>query len=66
MNSLLDLPDEVIEEMMTFLSFCDLYKLKKLGKQLEDCTEKVLKKKPFRKYMKIINISLHFDNINIV
>ena len=51
---LLDLPDDVIEEMMAFLSFCDLYKLRKQGKRLADCTERVLKKKPFSKYMKII------------
>ena len=51
---LLDLPDDVIEEMMTFLSFCDLYNLRKQGKRLADCTERVLKKKPFSKYMKII------------
>ena len=54
-KSLLDLPDEVIEEIMIFLSFGDLYKLKKQGKRLADCTERVLKKKPFSKYMKINN-----------
>ena len=53
-KSLLDLPDEVLEKMMTFLSFGDLYKLKKQGKRLADCTERVLKKKPFSKCMIII------------
>ena len=48
-NSILDLPDEVIEKMMSFLSFRDLYKLEKLGKRLADCTERVLKKKPISK-----------------
>ena len=55
-KSLLDLPDEVIEEVMTFLSFSDLNKLRKLGKRLADCTERVLKKKPFSMYMQIINL----------
>ena len=53
-NSILDLPDEVIEKMMSFLSFRDLYKLEKLGKRLADCTKRVLKKKPFSKYNLII------------
>ena len=53
-KSILDLPDEVIEKMMSFLSFGDLYKLRKLGKRLADCTERVLKKKPFSKYNLII------------
>ena len=53
-KSILDLPDEVIEKMMSFLSFGDLYKLRKLGKRLADCTERVLKKKPFSKYNPII------------
>ena len=48
---LLDLPDEVLEKIMTFLSFSDLYKLRKLGKRLADSTERVLKKKPFSMYM---------------
>ena len=55
-KSILDLPDEVIEMMISFLSFCDLYKLRKQGKRLADCTEKVLKKKPFSKYNPIITM----------
>ena len=50
-KSLLDLPDNVIEEMMNFLSFCDLYKLRKQGKRLADCIDRVMKKKPFSKYI---------------
>ena len=68
-KSILDLPDEVLEKMMTYLSFSDLYKLRKLGKRLADCTERVLKKKPFSMYMQVINLliivwlfSLYFDN----
>ena len=53
-KALLDLPDEVIEEIMTFLSFGDLYKLRKQGKRLASCTETVLIKKPFSKNLKII------------
>ena len=53
-KSLLDLPNEIIEEMMTFLSFRDLYELRKLGKRLADCTERVLKNKPFSKYIQKI------------
>ena len=51
-KSILDLPDEVIEMMISLLSFCDLYKLRKQGKRLADCTERVLKKKPFSKYVR--------------
>ena len=50
-KSLLDLPDDVIEEMMNFLSFCDLYELRKQGKRLADCADRVMKKKPFSKYI---------------
>ena len=62
-KSILDLPDEVIEMMISFLSFCDLYKLRKQGKRLADCTERVLKKKPFSKYN--LNDYVH-DNIAII
>ena len=48
-DSLLALPDEVIEYIMSFLSFADLSKLSEGGKRLEDCAKRVSKMKPFRK-----------------
>ena len=49
-DSLLTLPDEVIEYIMYFLSFADLSKLSEAGKRLEDCAKRVSKMKAFRKY----------------
>ena len=49
--SILDFPDEIIEMMMTFLSFNDLFNLSKIGKRFEDCAKRVMKKKPFSKYI---------------
>ena len=49
-DSLLALPDEVIEHIMSFLSFADLSKLSEAGKRLEDCAKMASKMKPFRKY----------------
>lgn len=44
--SLLNLPDETIEEVTFFLPFEELIKLRKLGsKRLEDCAKRTLKKK---------------------
>ena len=65
-KALLDLPDEVIEEIMTFLSFDDLYKLRKQGKRLASCTEKVLIKKPFSKNLKIIILFMIIWVFNMV
>ena len=50
-KSIFHCPDEVIEEIMTFLSFADLYNLSKVEKRLQDCTKRVLKKKPFSKFI---------------
>ena len=49
-DSLFNLPDEVIEYIMSFLSFADLSKLSEAGKRLEDCAKRVSKMKAFRKY----------------
>ena len=49
-KSILDLPDEVIEIIMAFFSFDDLFNLSKVGKKLADCAKRVSKKKPFGKY----------------
>ena len=49
--SILDFPDEIIEVMMTFLRFSDLYNLVKVEKRLKDCANRVMKKKPFSKYI---------------
>ena len=50
-NLVLNLPDEVIEYIMSFLSFADLWKLSKGKKRLVDCARRVSKMKPFRKYI---------------
>ena len=53
-NPILDLellPDEVLEQMMTYLEFSDLFNLSKEGVRLEDCAMRVLKKKTFSKYL---------------
>ena len=47
--SILDFPDEVIEVMMTFLRFSDLFNLSKVGKRFEGGAKRVMKKKPFSK-----------------
>ena len=46
---LLSLPDEIIEEIMSYLSYSDLYNLKKGGKRIRDCSVRVLQKRPFSK-----------------
>lgn len=44
--SLMNLPDEVIEEVTSFLSFKELIKLTKLGnKRLEESAKRTLKKR---------------------
>ena len=50
-KSIFELPDEIIEEIMTFLSFSDLFNLGKQGTRMEDCAKRVLKYKPFSKYI---------------
>ena len=50
-QSFLDLPDEVIEEIMSFLSFSDLFNLSKVEKRVENCAKRVLKNKPFGKFV---------------
>ena len=59
-KSILELPDEVIEEIMIFLSFSDLFNLMKQGTRMEDCAKRVLKNKPFSKY-----IFLPYNDISI-
>ena len=63
-KSILDMPDLVIEMILSFLSFCDLFNISKGGKRLEDCAKRVMKKKPFSKYNQMI-IRPHgmFENI---
>ena len=46
-NSMTDLPEEVIEIIMAFLSFTDLFNLSKAGKKLVACAKRVAKKKPY-------------------
>ena len=45
------LPDEVIEMIMTYLSVSDLLNWRKEGGRMEGCATRVLKKKPFSKYI---------------
>ena len=47
---LLSLPDEIIEEIMSYLSYSDLYNLSDIGKRLRDCTVRARKKMPFSKF----------------
>ena len=47
--SLQDLPVEIIEEIIGYLSFIDLDKLSKLENRLKECVKRVSKKKPFSK-----------------
>ena len=49
-QTILDLPEEVIEEIMSFLSISDLSILSKVEKRLENCAKRVIKNKPFSKY----------------
>ena len=44
-----DLPDEVIEEIMAYLSFEDLFNLSKIDSRLKECSKRVSKKKSFSK-----------------
>ena len=50
-NLLLSLPNEIIEEIMSYLSHSDLYNLSDIGKRLRDCTARALKKMPFSKFI---------------
>ena len=60
-KSLLHLPDEIIEHVMSFLSHGDLLKLVKAGKRLEDCAGRLSKMKPFRKYSVQLSICHRID-----
>ena len=48
------LPDEVIEKIMTYLSFSDLLNLRKEGGRLEGCAIRVLKKRPRSHFVSIL------------
>ena len=50
-KSLHDLPNEVIEEVMAYLSFDDLFSLSKIDIRLKECSWRVSKKKPFSKFI---------------
>ena len=45
-----DLPDEVIEHIISFLSFADIFKLNKGGTRLGACAKRVSRTKPFSRY----------------
>ena len=63
-KTILDLPDETLEHIMTFLSFSDLFKLSKEGHRLECCAKRILKEKPFCKYnIKLFILSCHLINV---
>ena len=76
-KSFLNFPDEIIEHILAFLSFNDLYNVGKVEKRLEDCAKRVLEKKPpfskcifdliklscnFYKYYHLIFAELLFSN----
>ena len=46
----LALPDEMIEEILSYLPNSDLYNWKKEGGRQRDCVNRVLTKKPFSKF----------------
>ena len=48
-QSILDLPEEVIEMIMSYLSFSDLFNLSKVEQRLEHYAKRVMKNKPFSK-----------------
>ena len=52
-ESILDLPDEVLEKIMALLTFNDLLSIRKLNKRLEHCQKRVLKKKPISKQLSL-------------
>ena len=63
-KSILDLPDEIIEEIMAFLTFNDLNSLRNTGKLLRDRANRVIEKKPFSKYnIRAIILSNHIFDI---
>ena len=51
-ESIPDLPDEVIEYIISFLSFADIFKLNKERTRLGACAKRVSRTKPFSKYWK--------------
>ena len=67
---LLSLPDEIIEEIMSYLSYSDLYNLSDIGKRLRDCTVRARKKMPFSKFhsftsVQVSVVSYHFKVIRL-
>ena len=48
---LLSLPDELIEEIMSYLSYSDLYNLSDIGKRLRDCSMRAQIRMPFSKFI---------------
>ena len=48
---LLAFPDEIIEEIMSFLSYSDLNNWREGGRRLRDCSVRVLKNKQFSKFI---------------
>ena len=55
---LLSLPDEIIEEIMSYLSYSDLYNLSEIGKRLENCTVRARKKMPFSKFHSLTSVQV--------
>ena len=63
-KSILDLPDEIIEEIMNFLQYKDLSNLRNIEKRLRDCAKRLIEKKTFSKYnIQAIILSNHIFNI---
>ena len=63
--SILDLPEEVMEEIMSFLSFSDLFNLSLVEARLKNCAKRVMKNKPFSKYI-IKSMILSFQGLVLI
>ena len=50
-KTIFELPDEILEEIMTYLLFYDFLNVSKVEKRLENCANRVMKKQPFSKYI---------------
>ena len=50
-TSILDLPDEIIENILSFVSWPDLINLSKTEKRLKKLSNRIAKHRPFGEYV---------------
>ena len=50
-NSILDLPNEIIENVLSFVSWSDLINLSNTGRRLKKLTDRIAKHRPFGEYV---------------